>query len=313
MSLGLILLVAVGLLILFGVAQRVLDRMRLSDRWALAVVAAIFLGSFIPDIHLGNGFYINVGGAIIPLALCVYLFVKAGTGKERFRAIAAALVGGGIVLLAGRLLPDEPEAMWFDPNYIYGLLAGLAAYLMGRSRRSAFIGGVVGVLLADLAQGIINRVNGLSGPVYLGGGGALDVVVISGLLAVILADVIGEIRERAQGGTAKTDMEYNQGRFVHEAEFADEDLGARGGRDWEGSSENRSDRSSHDWEGSAENRGDSGIHDWKGSAENRGDSPVCDWESPGQTADSSAEHDWQGSTQTHDDSGRDSEGGPEDE
>jgi hypothetical protein len=120
-------------------------------------------------------------------------------------------VGGVIVYFAGRLLPSEPEAIWIDPNYVYGLLAGLAAYLMGRSRRAAFIGGVMGVLLGDVAQGIVSRPQGLSTPVQLGGGGALDAVVISGLLAVLLAEGIGEIRERVQGGTRKKNMEYHDG------------------------------------------------------------------------------------------------------
>jgi hypothetical protein len=88
MSLGLILLLAVGLLIVFGVAHRVLDRMRLSDRLALAFVVAIFGCSFIPNIPLGNNFFHQRGGAIIPFILCVYLFVMAETGKEKFRAAA---------------------------------------------------------------------------------------------------------------------------------------------------------------------------------------------------------------------------------
>ena len=39
MSVGLILLAVVGILILFGVAQRVLDRLRLTDRQALVFTA----------------------------------------------------------------------------------------------------------------------------------------------------------------------------------------------------------------------------------------------------------------------------------
>ena len=44
MSIGMILLLVLGLLILFGVLQRVLDRMALTDRQALLCVAAIFIG-----------------------------------------------------------------------------------------------------------------------------------------------------------------------------------------------------------------------------------------------------------------------------
>ena len=56
MSLGMILLVVLALLILFGVLQRVLDRMALTDRQALLLVALIFVGGWLPDIRLGMAF-----------------------------------------------------------------------------------------------------------------------------------------------------------------------------------------------------------------------------------------------------------------
>ena len=48
-----ILLVVLTLLILFGVLQRVLDRMALTDRQALFLVALIFVGGWLPDLRLG--------------------------------------------------------------------------------------------------------------------------------------------------------------------------------------------------------------------------------------------------------------------
>ena len=58
---GLIALVVISILIYFGVAQRALDRLRLTDRAALAVIAAIIIGSFI-DIPVSDRLIINVGG-----------------------------------------------------------------------------------------------------------------------------------------------------------------------------------------------------------------------------------------------------------
>jgi hypothetical protein len=224
MPIGYILLIVVALLIVFGVAQRVLDRMRLTDRQALLFVAAIFIGGIIPDIRIGR-VYFNIGGALVPFALCVYLFAKAGTAKERWRAVAASVFAGAAVFALGRFFPAEPGAMPFDINYLYGLAAGLIAYIFGRSRRSAFIGGVMGVLLGDITQGVINYGNGLSTPIMLGGAGALDIVVVSGLLAVLLAEVIGEIRERMQGGSAKEEagLEFDDGEFVHAKEGPKDD------------------------------------------------------------------------------------------
>ena len=69
-SVSLILLAAVSALVLFGVAQRVLDRMQLSDRAALLVAAAIFFGGLIPDIRFGAVSF-NIGGFAVPLGVCI--------------------------------------------------------------------------------------------------------------------------------------------------------------------------------------------------------------------------------------------------
>ncbi|NLC43120.1 MAG: DUF1614 domain-containing protein, partial [Clostridiales bacterium] len=206
----------------------VLDRMRLNDKTALLFMAGIFVGGLLPDIDLGERFSINIGGAILPLILAVYLFIKAGTTKEKVRSVLASLVAGLAIYLAGRIMPHEPETMPFDPNYAYGIIAGVTAYLFGRSRRASFIAGIMGVLLADLAQGIVNMVRGIPAPIRLGTGGALDAVVISGFLAVMLAEIVGELREKLQGGTDKKHMKFDHGEFVTEFSKdigADEQLG----------------------------------------------------------------------------------------
>ena len=215
MPVGLTLLVVVSILVLFGVGHRILDRMRLNDKTALLFLAAIFVGTLIPDIRISRSFYINIGGAVVPIILAIYLFISAGTDKERIRALFASILAGIAVLVAGWILPEEPENILFDPNYIYGIIAGLIAYLFGRSRRASFIAGISGVLLADIAQGILNATRNIPTVVRLGSAGAVDAVVISGFLAVILAEVLGEVRERLQGGTAKKDMRFNHAQFTN--------------------------------------------------------------------------------------------------
>ena len=90
-----------------------------------------------------------------------------------------------------------------DPLYTYGIAGGLIAYLLGRSRRAAFICGVLGVLLADIAVGVINYFNGIQQQLILGGGGIFDAAIISGLLGVILCEFVGEIIERFIRGQEK--------------------------------------------------------------------------------------------------------------
>lgn len=195
MAAGLILLSAVSALILFGVAQRVLDRMQLSDRAALIITAAIFFGALVPDIRAGK-VAVNLGGAVVPLGVCVWLLIKTDTRKEVMRALFGSVLTAAAVYALGRLLPAEPEEMAVDPNYVYGIAGGVIAYVLGRSRRAAFICGVLGVVLADIAVALINWANGVDTTLVLGGAGAMDTVVISGLSAVLLAEFAGELLER---------------------------------------------------------------------------------------------------------------------
>ena len=195
MSVGMVLLTVVAVLVFFGVLQRVLDRMYLTDRMALLLIAAMFIGTLLPNITIGM-VSVNIGGALIPLGVCIYLFCKANEGKERLRTLIGIAVTAAVVYGLSALLPDEPEQMWIDPNWLYGLAGGIIAWILGRSRRGAFICGVVGVILADIAVGIVNWSKGIGQQLVLGGAGMADTVVISGVLAVLLAELIGEVTER---------------------------------------------------------------------------------------------------------------------
>ena len=211
MSAGLILLAVVGILILFGVAQRVLDRLRLTDRQALVFTAAMFVGGLIPDVRIAQAFSFNIGGALVPLILCVYLLVRAGSGWEVARTLIAAALTGVAIYYMGRLLPNEPEEMPFDFNYLYGLAGGALAYLFGRSRRGAFVAGILGAMIADVWSAIDVWTSGVNQPLVLGGAGAADVIVISGLTAVLLAELVGELIERMTRGRQKDEKRVFDG------------------------------------------------------------------------------------------------------
>lgn len=107
MSIGMVLLTVVAVLVFFGVAQRVLDKLYLSDRAALILIALMFFGTLIPNVTIGN-VSISIGGAVIPFGVCVYLLARAGTAKERVRAILGSLITAGIIYALSHFLPDEP-------------------------------------------------------------------------------------------------------------------------------------------------------------------------------------------------------------
>lgn len=200
MPLGMITLLVILALVYFGTAQRILDRMRLTDKQAIAILLAIGIGSFIniPIMSEPTVLTINVGGAVIPVLLCGWLILKADTMRERLRAVLSAIIVGTIVFVGSRYMPSEPETMFIDPKILYGAIAGIVAYLAGRSRRSAFIGGVLGIVLSDLLHMGMLLTSGIVGTTAIGGAGAFDVIMIAGLVAVMTAECIGEVRERIE-------------------------------------------------------------------------------------------------------------------
>ena len=207
MSIGMILLVALSLLILFGVLQRVLDRMALSDRQALVCVAAIFIGGWLPELSFGL-ITLNLGGAVVPAVVCIYLFLRAGTNKERIRAVIASVLTAAAVFAITRVFPSDPLVMpMIDPMILYGIAGGMIAWLLGRSRRSAFIAGVMGVLLADVISGVRLWLRGVNQTVRLGGAGALDAIVLAGVTGVLMCELFGELMERIQTGKARSAYE----------------------------------------------------------------------------------------------------------
>lgn len=207
MSIGMILLVVLSLLILFGVLQRVLDRMALSDRQALVCVAAIFIGGWLPELSFGL-ITLNLGGAVVPAVVCIYLFLHAGTNKERIRAVISSALTAAAVFAITRVFPSDPLVMpMIDPMILYGIAGGMIAWLLGRSRRSAFIAGVMGVLLADVISGVRLWLRGVNQTVRLGGAGALDAIVLAGVTGVLMCELFGELMERIQTGKARSAYE----------------------------------------------------------------------------------------------------------
>ncbi len=208
---GMIILLIVAALIFFGLAQRALDRMKLSDKGALAVIAGLIIGSFI-DIPVWGGRYpvtVNVGGALIPLGLAVYLVATAGTSREKIRSLAGSVITALVIFGLGTMVMTglpEPSGRFgvIDALWLFPLAAGVVGYLAGRSRRGAFVSAVMGLLIFDVGHyaWLVSR-GAPAGRADIGGAGAFDAVVIAGIFAVLLAETVGEVRERMAGGPSE--------------------------------------------------------------------------------------------------------------
>lgn len=207
MSIGVILLIIIGVVIYFETAQRVLDRLYLTDSMALFVIALMIVGSFI-EITVSRTplITLNLGGAVIPVLLALYVLIRAGSAREWIRTIIATVLTGGAIYAISIVFRDFGHGRdIIDPMYLFAISGGVIAYILGRSRRGSFIAGTLGFLSYNL----INAWQVLSGRVIsqvrIGGAGAFDSIVISGFFALLLAELVGESRERLQGGPDRGD------------------------------------------------------------------------------------------------------------
>ncbi len=194
MSGGSLLLTIAAILVYCGLLQRVLDRMYLTDKQALLLIGAMLVGTFLPEIRIGP-VEVNIS-ALIALGICIYLFRRADQPLERWRTLLGSVLTGGAVYALSALLPAEAEAMPFDPMWLYGLCGGVIAWMIGRSRRGAFICGIVGVLLADAVSAVVAWMQGSQFQLTIGGAGIADAMIVSGVTGVLLCEILGEAIER---------------------------------------------------------------------------------------------------------------------
>lgn len=200
---GIIFLTVVSILIFLGLAHRVLDRLYLTDRSGLFFIGAMIIGSFI-DIPLWNNpkITLNVGGGLLPLFLAIYVLFRAGSSKEVWRSIAGIILTTGILYGVNRLYRFDTAEGFIEPQYLWAVIAALVGYLIGRSRRLSFIVATLGILALDIVHIVETAIVKTNAATRIGGAGVFDTLVIAGVLAVLLAELVGETRESLQGGPA---------------------------------------------------------------------------------------------------------------
>jgi uncharacterized membrane protein len=128
---------------------------------------------------------INVGGALIPTAVSIYLLSRAP-----FFTIIYSLVGVAVVALITRLVARPVKGVGIvTPAFLPPIVAAIAAILLspGSPVVIAYVSGVLGTLIgADLLN--LHRITRLGAPVAsIGGAGTFDGVFLSGVIAVLIA------------------------------------------------------------------------------------------------------------------------------
>ena len=130
---------------------------------------------------------VNVGGAVIPTLLSIYLLTKNRLWKRGLIAIACvAAICHGLaqpVHGVGIALPI------FVPPLVAAVIAAVVSWR--NAAPLAYAGGSLGVLIgADLLN--LGKLEGLGAPVVsIGGAGTFDGIFVTGLMAVLLAGLTG--------------------------------------------------------------------------------------------------------------------------
>jgi uncharacterized membrane protein len=128
---------------------------------------------------------VNLGGAVIPVLLSLYLMVK-------HRLYELALIGVAIVtLVCHGLAHPVPGLGIAEPAFVPPITTAIVALVLSRRYAAplAYISGSLGTLIgADLLN--LSKVQGLGAPVAsIGGAGTFDGIFLTGLLAVLYASL----------------------------------------------------------------------------------------------------------------------------
>ena len=190
------------LLLAFGVLVVVLEiralsyayrAIGISPRYVTAVLLFTLLGSYvnIPLIAArGSVVAINVGGALIPVLVSLYLYART---RRRGRMLVAIAIVAFVVHQLATVVPGVGIAV---PMLIPPLTATGVALLLAFSEAPsvAYVAGSLGALIgADLLN--LPRITAISAPVVaIGGAGTFDGVFLTGILAGLLAAWIAPTR-----------------------------------------------------------------------------------------------------------------------
>jgi len=142
-------------------------------------------GLFAPPPPQYTGIAINVGGAIIPLCLCVYLATLVPSLWQVGIAIAVMAIVSKVI---ARVVPGRGIVL---PVFVPPILSALLAIVLapGYAAPCAYIAGTVGTLVgADLLN--LNRIKGFAGVVSIGGAGVFDGIFLVGIVAVLLTALV---------------------------------------------------------------------------------------------------------------------------
>ncbi len=141
----------------------------------------------------GTVIAVNVGGAVIPTLMSLYLLISRGLW------INGAIATAAVALVLHWLANPVPGIGIAVPVFLPALATAIVAMILSRENAAplAYIAGGMGTLIgADLTN--LDKIRGLGAPVAsIGGAGTFDGIFLTGILAVLLASLYHPRRRTA--------------------------------------------------------------------------------------------------------------------
>jgi uncharacterized membrane protein len=226
--LGLFVLAVLVAFVEVGILRYAYEQIGVARRYVFAVLAATLLGSYVnvpvaelpPEEVLSDQVVssfgieyvvprveewprtivaINVGGALVPTLLALFLLAKR-------RLYGPGLLATAIVAVVVHTMARPVRGVGIAvPTFIPPLVAAACALALARRAAPAvaYISGSLGTLIgADLLN--LGRIQGLGAPVAsIGGAGTFDGVFLTGIVAVLLARTRGPERPQDDAGRGR--------------------------------------------------------------------------------------------------------------
>ena len=142
--------------------------------------------------YAGTVLAVNVGGAVIPTVMSIYLIM-------RYQLWGRAAIAIAVIALVIHSAATPVHGMGIAvPVFVPVVTTAILAFILSREYAAplAYFGGSMGTLIgADLTN--LDKITGLGAPVAsIGGAGTFDGIFLTGILAVLLAGIASPSRPR---------------------------------------------------------------------------------------------------------------------
>ncbi|MDE7395147.1 MAG: hypothetical protein K2M95_03400 [Clostridiales bacterium] len=226
---GMILLAVLAALIFFGATSHFFSEMGVANWVAFLVVFGVALAAVFPPLRFYGGVSFSYAGFFAPLLIGLFMFFSVLKSGGILRTLAGIPAVAGIVLAARISFPPFTNSI--PSMLIIGLVGGVAAFLVGRSRIAMLASVLLGIVLGDVIATLLFRyVLGTATILPFGQYGIFDAFVLGVLVAGFTTEMVGMIagamhRQRVSTMPVATAIEAGKDNaFNPDTLYEDEDF-----------------------------------------------------------------------------------------